>query len=132
MKRQLCLLLVLVVMMSSLMVVTGCQSRDDALVGTWSWREIEEFGQSFVITLNEDGSGSMDIFGVNTPFTNWRTSGDELRIEYREDGQRVFETFGYSFSGDILELYFRETAGEMSEEELAIFEELGFTFHNIR
>ena len=132
MKRQLCLVLILVVLMSSLMVVTGCHSRDEALVGAWSWREIEEFGQSFVITLNEDGSGSMNIFGESTPLTNWRTSGDELRIEYMEDGQRAFETFGYSFNGDILELYFRQTAATMTEEDLAIFEEIGFTFHNIR
>ncbi|MDR2166949.1 MAG: hypothetical protein LBE35_03745 [Clostridiales bacterium] len=90
MRRFLAVLLVLT-MVSAVFVMTGCNSRDEALVGTWAWT----IDPGWTITFNADGSGR----SWESAFT-WRTSGNYIIFSGAHDNGRV----GYSISGNTITL----------------------------
>jgi len=59
-------------------MLSGCSSRDDALVGTWVWED----DSSWVTTFNADGTGTHAIsWGYGTSFS-WTTPGNNIRWNY--------------------------------------------------
>ena len=61
-----------------MMLMAGCSSRDDDLVGRW----VFEVDPSWVTTFNADGSGThAQSWGFGTSF-QWTTPGNNIRWNY--------------------------------------------------
>ncbi|NQU05842.1 MAG: carboxypeptidase regulatory-like domain-containing protein [Calditrichaeota bacterium] len=111
-------------------VLTGCFDDEsnpsgpdkDQLIGTWVLTDYTIDGepeetQGITVTFNEDGSGTVLIFGHNAPLT-WSTDGDQLTITF--DGEVTTgtytvnsTTFTYTFDDDDginAQIYERRTA----------------------
>ena len=59
-------------------LLTGCTSRDENLVGTWVWED----NPAFVTTFNADGTGTHAVsWGFGTTF-RWATPGNNIRWNY--------------------------------------------------
>jgi len=82
-----------VLMIAGAMMLTGCNSRDEALVGRW---ESNDFPGS-ITTLNADGTGTHTTdWGYGLTFT-WSTSGSNIIWNY--PGHPRLQT-GYTVSAN--------------------------------
>ena len=87
--------LLAVAMLAAMLLMAGCSSRDDALVGRW----VFEADSSWVTTFNADGTGTHTIsWGYGTTF-QWTTPGNNIRWNY--PGFRNMDT-PYRISGNAL------------------------------
>jgi len=81
--------------LTAVLLMTGCSSRDDDLVGRW----VSDDNSAFVTTFNEDGSGTHAIsWGWGTTF-QWTTPGSDIMWNY--SGHPNMRT-GYRIDGDVL------------------------------
>ena len=95
--RKFLVLLVLIAMSAGMLLLTGCDSRDSDLVGTWQWDD----NPAFVSVFNEDGTGSHALdWGFGTTF-RWSTPGNRIVWNY-PDHPNVYTN--YSISGDVLNI----------------------------
>ena len=95
--KKFVIVILAITMMFALFAVVGCDSRDEALVGTW----VFEGDDSWITTFNEDGTGShAQDWGYGTRF-EWSTSGSNLNWDY--PGHEELYT-PYSIDGDVLSI----------------------------
>jgi len=95
--KKLTIIFVLITIVAGMFLLTGCDSQDPDVVGTWRW----EHDASLTTTFNEDGSGthSEDFFEMGTTF-RWATSG--TRINWNYPGHpRVYTP--YTVENDVLQ-----------------------------
>jgi len=91
MKKCFALLAAIVIVL----MLSGCSSRDYALVGIWSW----DGDPRYVTTFYEDGTGTQAIdWGFGYTFS-WSTSGSTLIWNY--PGHSRLRS-PYNISGDML------------------------------
>jgi len=87
--------LLLAMTLTAVLLMAGCSSRDENLVGTWVFDQ----DSSWVTTFNADGTGTHAIsWGYGTSF-QWTTPGNDIRWNY--SGHRNMDT-PYRISGDAL------------------------------
>ena len=76
--RKCLISLTVAIIIAGTLVLSGCFSRDDALVGAWSW----DGDPRYVTTFYEDGTGTQAVdWGFGYTF-NWSTSGRTLIWNY--------------------------------------------------
>jgi len=76
--RKRFLLLTVIAVIAGVLTLSGCSSRDDELVGAWSW----DGDPSYVTTFYGDGTGTQAVdWGFGYTF-NWSTSGSTLIWNY--------------------------------------------------
>ena len=93
--KRLIMLFLVVTMMAAVLLVAGCTSRDEDLVGRWVFEE----DATWVTTFNEDGTGThSQSWGFGTSF-EWTTPGNNIRWSYT--GHQDMET-PYNISNDAL------------------------------
>ena len=96
--KKFCLFLAAVAMLVlGMVMLTGCASRDEALVGSWSW----DLNSDYVTTFNADGTGTHALdwgLGYGTTF-RWSTSGRNINWNYPNHPRLVTP---YTVSGDVL------------------------------
>ncbi|MCL2361492.1 MAG: DUF5640 domain-containing protein [Defluviitaleaceae bacterium] len=94
MKKFVVLFAVIALIAGGLML-SGCSSRDDDLVGVWQLQE----DATFVTTFNDDGRGEHTVdWGFGMSF-RWSTSRGNLYWNYTGHS-RMYTA--YSVSGDVL------------------------------
>ena len=82
-----------VLMLAGVMMLTGCGSQDENLVGTWVWND----NPASITTLNADGTGTHTTdWGYGLTF-RWSTRGNDIHWNY--PGHPNMRT-GYTVSGD--------------------------------
>jgi len=108
--KKIATLLVLALLMTGVLALTGCSGneQDEALVGTWRW---DAFA-SIYYTFNADGSGYRD-FGAGRDSFSWSTSGDRLNVnrDNAASGERRNERWTYTINGNTLTLDSQQESG---------------------
>jgi len=95
--KKFLVLLGVISIFSAMVLLTGCDSRDAALVGTW----VFEDDSSWVTTFNEDGTGTHALdWGFGTSF-RWSTGGSNINWNY--SGHPSMRT-PYTISGGVLSI----------------------------
>jgi len=93
--RKILMILAAITLLAGALMMTGCSSRDNDLVGTWVW----DLDSNFVTTFNDDGTGTHAIdWGWGTTF-EWSTRSNRLYWDYPGHDAVYTE---YSVSGDTL------------------------------
>jgi len=93
--RQCLLFLAAATLIAGILMLSGCASRDNELVGIWSW----DGDPSYVTTFYEDGTGTQAVdWGFGYTF-NWSTSGSTLIWNYPSHSRLRSP---YNISGNVL------------------------------
>jgi len=93
--RKFAIGLLAIVAIAAMLLMAGCTSRNDDLVGRW----VFEDDPAWVTTFNEDGTGThTQSWGYGTSF-QWTTPGNNIRWNYPD--YRNMDT-PYRISGDAL------------------------------
>ncbi|MCL2364562.1 MAG: DUF5640 domain-containing protein [Defluviitaleaceae bacterium] len=83
----------------AVLLLSGCASRDEDLVGTWIWQD----NPAYITTFEANGNGTNAItWGHGTEFT-WTTRGNNIYKRFYGSRDRYY--FEYSVNGDILNFY---------------------------
>jgi len=92
--------------------VKGTPNNEANFIGDWAVVEIEEdgmkftaddlalFGMELTLTLNEDGTGSMSMFGESQPFTWQANSATEISLAFDDSTNATFTLNGNVLSGE--------------------------------
>ena len=102
MKKTILTVSVILVLVSSILILTGCEKKAEGLVGQWAYG-------SFVYTFNEDKTGTYDAAGTLMNFTYedkgtsiailYTGSTAPLELNYRLEGNKLIVTD--SFGSDV-------------------------------
>ena len=102
MKKTLLTLGIVLVLVLSVFILTGCEKKAEGLVGKWAY-------SSFVYTFNEDKTGTYDAAGTLMKFTYedkgtsvsilYEGNTAPLELNYRIEGNKLIVTD--SFGSDV-------------------------------
>ena len=102
MKKTLLTLGIVLVLVLSVFILTGCEKKAEGLVGKWGY-------SSFVYTFNEDKTGTYDAAGTLMKFTYedkgtsvsilYEGNTAPLELNYRIEGNKLIVTD--SFGSDV-------------------------------
>lgn len=102
MKKTLLTLGIVLVLVLSVFILTGCEKKAEGLVGQWAY-------SSFVYTFNEDKTGTYDALGSTMEFTYeddgskvsilYKGNTAPLELNYRIEGNKLIITD--SFGSDV-------------------------------
>lgn len=108
MRKTFAILLVIILLVFGLFVLTACEKKEEntqgqetvkegaSVVGQW---KLNMYGNDYIYTFNEDGTGNYNAAGTDMPFT-YKTEGDQISILY--DGDTVSFDTKYSVNGTTL------------------------------
>ena len=102
MKKTVLAIGIILVLVASVFILTGCEKKAEGLVGKWGY-------SSFVYTFNEDGTGNYDAAGTIMNFTYedkgssvsilYSGNTSPLELNYRIEGNKLIVTD--SFGEDV-------------------------------